>query len=173
MDAFLGIGSNLGDRLANLQGAVDLLGGSTGIRVRRSSRVWETDPVGGPSQPEFLNVVLEIATDLDPLDLLRECNRIEAELGRTRDVRWGPRTLDIDVLLIDDLTIDDPALTVPHPRMHQRAFVLLPLLDLEPNPTLPDGTRLLDVRLGPDAATGARPYAPPLSVSVRRMGQKT
>lgn len=166
MDAFLGIGSNLGDRLANLQGAVDLLGRSRGIRVRRSSRVWETDPVGGPSQPEFLNVVVGIATDLDPLDLLRECNRIEAQLGRTRDVRWGPRTLDIDVLLIDGLTIDDPVLTVPHPRMHQRAFVLLPLLDLEPNPTLPDGTSLLDVRLGPDAAGGARPYAPPLSVPV-------
>ena len=164
MEAFLGIGSNLGDRLGNLQGAVDLLGASRGVHVRRSSRVWETHPVGGPSQPEFLNVVVEVDTDLDPLDLLHVCNRVEAELGRVREVHWGPRTIDIDVLLIDGLTIDDPALTVPHPRMHQRAFVLLPLLDLEPNPTLPDGTRLLDVRLGPDAAGGACPFAPPLAV---------
>jgi len=164
MEAFLGVGSNLGDRLANLQRAVDLLGASSGVRVRRSSRVWETDPVGGPPQPEFLNVVVEVDTDLDPLDLLRACNRVETDLGRTRDVRWGPRTVDIDLLLIDGLTIDDPALTIPHPRMHQRAFVLLPLLDLDPNPTLPDGTRLLDVRLGPDAAGGARPYAPPLAI---------
>jgi 2-amino-4-hydroxy-6-hydroxymethyldihydropteridine diphosphokinase len=164
VEAFLGIGSNLGDRLANLQGAVDRLGASPGIRVRRSSRVWETDPVGGPEQPEFLNVVVEIDTDLDPLDLLHVCNAVEAELGRTRDVRWGPRTIDIDVLLIDDLTIDEPTLTVPHPRMHQRAFVLLPLLDLEPNPVLPDGTRLLDVRLGPDAVSGVRPYLPPPAI---------
>lgn len=163
MEAFLGIGSNVGDRLGHLQRAVDLLGRSAGIRVRRSSRVWETDPVGGPPQPEFLNVVVEVDTDLAPLDLLRECNRVEADLGRTRDVRWGPRTIDIDVLLIDRLTIDDRALSVPHPRMHRRAFVLLPLLDLDPNPTLPDGTRLVDVRLGPDAAGGARPYAPPLA----------
>jgi 2-amino-4-hydroxy-6-hydroxymethyldihydropteridine diphosphokinase len=126
--------------------------------------VWETDPVGGPTQPEFLNVVVEIDTDLDPLDLLHACNRVEAELGRVRDVRWGPRTVDIDILLLDGLTIDGPTLTVPHPRMLRRAFVLLPLLDLEPNPILPDGTRLLDVRLGPDAAAGARPYAPPLAI---------
>jgi 2-amino-4-hydroxy-6-hydroxymethyldihydropteridine diphosphokinase len=164
METFLGIGSNLGDRLANLQGAIDVLGTSPGIRARRSSRVWETDPVGGPTQPEFLNVVVEIDTDLDPLDLLHACNRVEAELGRVRDVRWGPRTVDIDILLLDGLTIDGPALTVPHPRMLRRAFVLLPLLDLEPNPILPDGTRLLDVRLGPDAAAGARPYAPPLAI---------
>jgi 7,8-dihydro-6-hydroxymethylpterin-pyrophosphokinase len=89
---------------------------------------------------------------------------VEAVLGRVRDVRWGPRTIDVDVLLIDALTVDEPDLTVPHPRMRERAFVLMPLLDVEPDPLLPDGTRLVDVPLGPDAAGGVRPVAPPLRV---------
>jgi 2-amino-4-hydroxy-6-hydroxymethyldihydropteridine diphosphokinase len=117
--------------------------------------------VGGPEQPDFLNVVAEIDTDLEPLDLLTTVNRIESELGRVRDVRWGPRTVDIDILLVDDLTIADDRLTVPHPRMHERAFVLMPLLELIDDPILPDGTRLLAVRI-PDQA--AHPYAPPLAV---------
>jgi 2-amino-4-hydroxy-6-hydroxymethyldihydropteridine diphosphokinase len=160
---YLGLGSNLGDRLATLQRAVDLLAAEPGLRVEASSRVWETDPVGGPDQPDFLNVVIRVATDLEPLDLLAACNRTEAALGRVRDVRWGPRTVDIDVLLIDDRMIDDPALTVPHPRMTQRAFVILPLLDLDPDPILPGGVRLLDIRLDGHAGAGARPFAPPLA----------
>ena len=163
MQAFLGLGSNLGDRLATLQRAIDLLGAQPGIDVVRTSRVWETDPVGGPDQPDFLNIVAEVQTELEPHALLDAVNRIEASLGRTRDVRWGPRTIDIDILLIDQLTIDDDRLTVPHPRMHQRAFVLLPLIDLIPDPVLPDDTHLLDVRL-PDQP--ARPLAPPLLVPV-------
>lgn len=162
MEAFLGLGSNLGDRLATLQGAVDLLGSEPGIRVIRSSRVWETDPVGGPDQPEFLNAVVEVTTDLEPHDLLSACNRVEATLGRTREVRWGPRTIDIDILLIDALAIDDPTLTVPHPRLHQRAFALMPLLELTPDPVLPNGTRLLDAT--PEGE--AHPFAPPLIVPV-------
>ena len=162
MEAYLGLGSNLGDRLATLQRAVDLLAADPGITVRRTSRVWETDPVGGPEQPDFLNIVAEIDTDLEPLDLLTAVNRVESELGRVRDVRWGPRTVDIDILLIDDLTIADDRLTVPHPRMHERAFVLMPLLELIARPaSCPNGTRLLDVRI-PDQA--AHPYAPPLAV---------
>lgn len=162
MEAYLGLGANLGDRLTTLREAVDILSADPGIVVRRTSRVWETDPVGGPEQPDFLNIVVEIDTDLDPLDLLAAVNRVESELGRVRDVRWGPRTIDIDVLLIDALTITDDRLTVPHPRMHQRAFVLFPLLELIADPVLPDGTRLLDARLSDQ---GARPYAPPLAVS--------
>lgn len=161
MDAFLGLGSNLGDRLATLQRAIDLLAVEPGIVVRRTSRVWETDPVGGPDQPDFLNAVAEIDTALDPLDLLGAVNRVEAELARTRDIRWGPRTIDIDILLIDGLTIQDDLLTVPHPRMAERAFVVIPLLELVSNPVLPDDTHLLDVRL-PDQHV--RPVFPPLAV---------
>lgn len=160
--AILGLGSNLGDRLATLRRAVDLLGAEPGLRPTRCSRVWETEPVGGPPQPDFLNIVLRAVIDLEPLELLAACQRVEAALGRVRDVRWGPRTIDIDVLLIDALTIDEPDLTVPHPRMLERAFVLMPLLEIESDPVLPDGTRVLDVRLGPHSAGGVRPVAPPL-----------
>ncbi|MEO8476269.1 MAG: 2-amino-4-hydroxy-6-hydroxymethyldihydropteridine diphosphokinase [Actinomycetota bacterium] len=160
--AYLGLGSNLGDRLATLQRAVDLLGAEEGLAVDACSRVWETAPVGGPPQPDFLNVVLRIDTSLEPRDLLAAANRVEAELERVRDVRWGPRTIDIDVLWIVGYTSNDPELTVPHPRMTERAFVVLPLLDLDPDPVLSDGTRVLEVPLGPDAAGGARPVAPPL-----------
>ena len=86
-----------------------------GIDVRRTSRIWETDSVGGPEQPDFLNVVAHVRTTLEPLDLLEAVNRVEATLGRTRDIRWGPRTIDIDILLIDDLTIDEPRLDGPAP----------------------------------------------------------
>jgi 2-amino-4-hydroxy-6-hydroxymethyldihydropteridine diphosphokinase len=161
MATFLGLGSNLGDRLSALQHAIDLLAAEPGISVRRTSRVWETNPVGGPRQPDFLNVVAEIETTLEPLDLLRVVNRVESALGRTRDVRWGPRTIDIDILLIDDLTIDDDRLIVPHPRMHQRAFVVMPLLELFPDPVLPDGTHLLEMRL-PDEQV--HPAYPPMAV---------
>ncbi len=165
MEAYLGIGSNLGDRLANLQGALDALNAEAGVHVVACSRVWETDPVGGPPQPDFLNVVVRLETALDPHGLLEAAHRVEAAFGRVRDVRWGPRTVDVDILLIDGLTLDDPHLIVPHPRMTQRAFVLLPLLDLDPEARLPDGTRLVDVPLGPDAAGGARPFAPPLVIA--------
>jgi 2-amino-4-hydroxy-6-hydroxymethyldihydropteridine diphosphokinase len=160
--AYLGLGSNLGDRLDTLQRAVDLLGAEANIEVTRCSRVWETDPVGGPPQPDFLNVVVRADVDLPPRDLLAACQRVEAALGRVRDIRWGPRTVDIDVLLIAERAIDEPDLVVPHPRLHERAFVLMPLLEIEPDPVLPDGTRLVDVRLGPDAAGGVRVFAPPL-----------
>ncbi len=157
--ASLGLGSNLGDRLDALQRAVDLLA-ERGVRVVASSRVWETGPVGGPEdQDPYLNAVVRAETDLEPGDLLGAANAVEAALGRVREVRWGPRTIDIDILLIDDLILDDPALTVPHPRMTERAFVILPLLELDPDPVLPDGTRVLEL---PVPAGDARPFAPPL-----------
>jgi 2-amino-4-hydroxy-6-hydroxymethyldihydropteridine diphosphokinase len=162
--AFLGLGSNLGDRLENLRSAVRLLDATAGIHVDASSRVWETAPVGGPSQPEYLNAVLRVETSLEPRDLLDACLGVEAALGRIRDVRWGPRTIDVDVLLVDDVRVDEPALTIPHPRMTERAFVLLPLMELDPDASLPDGSRLDAIRLGPDAVGGARPFAPPLQV---------
>jgi 2-amino-4-hydroxy-6-hydroxymethyldihydropteridine diphosphokinase len=162
--AHLGLGSNEGDRLANLQRAVDILASTTGIRVLRSSRVYETEPVGGPPQPDYLNAVVEVETDLPPLDLLHACRHAEGVLGRTREVRWGPRTLDVDVLTYDREEIDAPDLTIPHPRMHERAFVLVPLLELDADPTLPGGRRIGDLRLGPDVLTGVRPFAPSLDV---------
>jgi 2-amino-4-hydroxy-6-hydroxymethyldihydropteridine diphosphokinase len=159
--AFLGLGSNLGDRLTNLQAAVDALQAEPGLRVRASSRVWETTPVGGPPQPDYLNAVIRIETDLSARDLLDVARRVETRLGRIRKERWGARTMDVDVLLYDDEEVDESDLVVPHPRMKQRAFVLLPLLDLEPDPVLPDGTRLKDVRVDTDGVT---PSAPPLAV---------
>ena len=161
---YLGLGSNLGDRLAALQRAVDLLGAEADIELIRCSRVWETVPVGGPEQPDYLNIVVRAEVGSAPLGLLAACQRVEAALGRVRGVRWGPRTIDIDVLMIDARAIDEPGLVVPHPRMHERAFVLMPLLEIDPDPMLPNGTRLVDVRLGPDAVGGVRVFAPPLRV---------
>ena len=161
--AYLALGSNLGDRLATLQRAVNLLGGRDGIDVVRSSRVFETVPVG-PPQPPYLNAVLEIATELEPRALLDACLGVEAELGRERLERWGPRTLDVDVLTYDALEVHEPDLEIPHPRMHERGFVLVPLGELTHDPMLPGGRTLATLRLAPDAAFGVRPFAPPLEV---------
>ena len=159
--AFLGLGSNLGDRLTNLQTAVDALQGEPGLRVIASSRVWETVPVGGPPQPDYLNAVLRVETELSARDLLDIARRVESRLGRVRKERWGARAIDVDVLLFDEEVIAEPDLEVPHPRLSQRAFVVLPLLELEPDPVLPDGTRLKEVRVD---TGGVEPSAPPLAV---------
>jgi 2-amino-4-hydroxy-6-hydroxymethyldihydropteridine diphosphokinase len=134
--AFLGLGSNLGDRWAHLRRAVDQLRAGGALPVTAVSPVYETDPVGGPEgQGPFLNLVVELAVPvgIDPHRLLGECRRLEAAAGRVRTVRWGPRTLDADVLWIDGVTWDDPDLTVPHPRWRERRFVLAPLADLAPD----------------------------------------
>ena len=162
--AYLGLGSNLGDRLANLQRAVELLAAQRGLKVVRSSRVYVTDPVGGPPQPDYLNAVVEVDTALSPHELLDACMEIERHLGRVRDERWGPRIIDVDVLTYDEEEIDDPDLTLPHPRMHERGFVLLPLIELGADPALSEGKRLSMLRLGPQAVLGVRPFAPPLEV---------
>jgi 2-amino-4-hydroxy-6-hydroxymethyldihydropteridine diphosphokinase len=162
--AYIGLGANLGDRLGQLQRAVDLLDRADGVRVLRSSRVYETEPVGGPPQPDYLNAVIETETDLEAADLLRACLSIEERMGRARGVRWGPRRIDLDVLTYghQDLHLEDPDLTIPHPLMHERAFVLLPLAELDPDPPLPGGRHLAEVRMGQVALPGVRPYAPPL-----------
>jgi 2-amino-4-hydroxy-6-hydroxymethyldihydropteridine diphosphokinase len=130
--AYLALGSNLGDRLAHLQFAVDELAAAAGIEVVAVSRVYETAPVGGPPQDPFLNGVAAVDTELDPYALLALAQRIERGAQRVRIVRWGPRTLDVDVLLFDDLRLDDPDLILPHPRMWERGFVLAPLRDVAP-----------------------------------------
>jgi 2-amino-4-hydroxy-6-hydroxymethyldihydropteridine diphosphokinase len=128
--AFLGLGSNLGDREQLLAEAVDRL--LAVGRVAVSPR-YETDPVGGPEQGAYLNLVVELDTDLSPRQLLEVCRRLEAAADRVRQERWGPRTLDVDVLWVDGATVDEPDLEVPHPRMWQRRFVLAPLRDLAPD----------------------------------------
>lgn len=159
--AFLGLGSNLGERLENLRRAVVLLNRSQGLRVLRSSRVYETAPVGGSPQPDYLNAVLEVETSLSPHGLLRACLDIEQTMGRVRAERWGPRVIDVDVLTYGNERIDAPDLVVPHPRMHERAFVLVPLLELTADPMLPSGRRVADVEVGDDVSD-VRPAAPPL-----------
>jgi 2-amino-4-hydroxy-6-hydroxymethyldihydropteridine diphosphokinase len=130
---FLGLGSNLGDRAALLRTAVASL-----PDLVATSPVYETDPVGGPDdQGAYLNLVAELATDLQPHALLAVCRSLEQAAARVREVRWGPRTLDVDVLLIEGTTVDEPDLQVPHPRMAERRFVLAPLADLAPDLVTP------------------------------------
>jgi 2-amino-4-hydroxy-6-hydroxymethyldihydropteridine diphosphokinase len=126
--AFLSLGSNLGDRRKQLAEAV----GSLGSSVRAVSPVYETDPVGGPDQGRFLNLVVELDSDLAPRELLAVCHRLESAAGRVRQERWGPRSLDVDIIWVEGVTVDDPDLQIPHPRMHERRFVLAPLADLAP-----------------------------------------
>ena len=128
MRAFLGLGSNLGDRHAHLARAVEGLPDVVAV-----SQLYETEPVGGPpGQGPYLNAVVELDTDLGPRRLLEVARRLEDGAGRERGVRWGPRTLDVDVLLVDDLVVEDEDLVVPHPRMWQRRFVVAPLEELAP-----------------------------------------
>ena len=134
----ISLGSNLGDRLAHLQSAVDALA-PCGLHPLVVSSVYETDPVGGPEQGAFLNAVALIATDLDPLEVLAICQDIEARNNRLREVHWGPRTLDLDIIAMDDLRVDDPTLTLPHPRAADRAFVCLPWAEVDPDARLPEG----------------------------------
>lgn len=125
--AFLSLGSNLGDRRALLRDAVDSLPDVVAV-----SPVYETAPVGGPEQDNFLNLVVQLDTELTPTQLLGVCHRIESSAERVRDVRWGPRTLDIDIIWMDGVQMDDERLTIPHPRWKERRFVLAPLRDLAP-----------------------------------------
>lgn len=133
MRAYLGIGSNLGDRLTHLQAAVDGIAAADGVDVVAVSPVYETDPVGGPEQGEFLNAVVAIETERSPRELLELAQRLEAEAHRVKTEKWGPRTLDVDVLLIEDREVHEPDLEVPHPRMRERGFVMVPLRDLDPD----------------------------------------
>ena len=129
MRAFLSFGSNVGDRAEHLRAGVALVAGTDPYRL---SRVYETEPLGGVAQGDFWNLVMELVTDVSPWALLERAQRAEAQRDRTREVRWGPRTLDVDVLWIEGFTSDDPRLTVPHPRAMERAFVVVPWRELAP-----------------------------------------
>jgi 2-amino-4-hydroxy-6-hydroxymethyldihydropteridine diphosphokinase len=129
---FLGLGSNIGDRAASINRARRLIDGVSGVRVIRASSLIETKPVGYEDQPDFINAVIEIETTLPPRDLLFEIKRIEREMGREETFRFGPRIIDIDILLFGDRVVDEPGLVIPHPRMHERRFVLEPLAEIAP-----------------------------------------
>lgn len=149
---YLGLGSNVGDRAASITRALALLGGH-GVIVEAVSSAYETEPVGEIlDQPDFLNGAARIRTALEPLELLDVCKVVEAELGRVfGGPRHGPRPIDVDVLLLGDIELVHERLTLPHPEVTSRRFVLVPLLELDPELALPDGTRLADVlaNLGP------------------------
>jgi 2-amino-4-hydroxy-6-hydroxymethyldihydropteridine diphosphokinase len=136
-EVVLALGSNLGDRLANLQAGIDALAASGGITAVAVSGVFETSPVGGPDQPDYLNAVLLAVSGLPAMAVLDRCQAAEQARGRVRTLRWGPRTLDIDIIACGDEVSDDPVLTLPHPRAHQRAFVLVPWHDADPDASLP------------------------------------
>ena len=149
--AFFSLGSNQGDRAAHLQFAVDGLADRAG-RVVAISPVYETEPVGGPPQPDFLNAVVAIETELSPRELLRLAKSLEEAAGREPPApgqRWGPRPLDIDILMVGDEQIVEPDLIVPHPRIHQRAFVLAPLADVAPELVVASSAGWQGVRRSP------------------------
>jgi 2-amino-4-hydroxy-6-hydroxymethyldihydropteridine diphosphokinase len=136
---YLGLGSNVGDREGFLRQALRSLATTPGIGVEATSSTYETDPWGDTDQAPFLNLVARVRCALEPLQLLAEAKRIERELGRRPRERWGPREIDIDLLLAGDLTVETPELTVPHPLLAERQFVLVPLAELAPDVQLPDG----------------------------------
>lgn len=130
--AYLGLGGNLGDRVQNLREALRRLAAAPGLLIGATSSVYETKPVGVAGQPDFLNMVVRVETTLAPRELLSLCLRIETELGRVRRDHWGPRTIDLDVLWYDGRTWCDSELVLPHPRLKERAFVLVPLAEIAP-----------------------------------------
>ena len=158
--AFLGLGSNQGDRAGMLAQARTLLAGPD-LVLLRASHLYESAPWGVPDQPWFLNQVLEVRTVLSPQALLEQCHAVEARLGRVRTKRWGPRTIDVDVLLYADLVISAASLTLPHPHLRERAFVLVPLLELAPHLRLPTGERAADLLATLPDRGGAREFITP------------
>jgi dihydroneopterin aldolase/2-amino-4-hydroxy-6-hydroxymethyldihydropteridine diphosphokinase len=138
-----GLGANLGDRVAALQGAIDVI--APHLHDPVVSSVYETAPVGGPEQPDYANAVLVGDSDDDPRSLLALAHEAEEIWQRTREIRWGPRTLDVDILAVGDVVSDDPTLTLPHPRADRRAFVLVPWVEVDPAARLPDGRRVTDL----------------------------
>jgi 2-amino-4-hydroxy-6-hydroxymethyldihydropteridine diphosphokinase len=163
--AYIALGSNLGERAALLRGALGALQRSGDVRVTAESAVYETSPVGGPPQPDYLNMVVAVETSLGPEALLERCLAVEAEHGRVRRERWGARTLDLDLLSFGAVVLRTERLTLPHPRLAERAFVLVPLAEVAPELKIGDAMagelaarcdRVGLRRLGPLAECGGR-----------------
>ena len=147
--AYVGVGTNLGDRAAMVRAAIEQLRSEQGVEVMAVSSIRETDPVGLVEQPRFLNAAVALETELSARGLLDRLLGIERRLGRTRaGPRFGPRTIDLDLLLYGDALIDEPGLEVPHPRLHERLFALEPLVDLDPELVVPGHGRLADLVAG-------------------------
>ncbi|AIF67154.1 2-amino-4-hydroxy-6-hydroxymethyldihydropteridine pyrophosphokinase [Terribacillus saccharophilus] len=136
--AWIALGSNIAPRETYLQQAIQMLSEHEEIKLNQVSTVYETEPVGYENQDQFLNLVAEVETSLDPIELLRICQKIEQDLGRKRIIRWGPRTVDLDILLYSTENMNVEELILPHPRMHERAFVLVPLAEIAPELLLKD-----------------------------------
>ncbi|UFU01496.1 2-amino-4-hydroxy-6-hydroxymethyldihydropteridine diphosphokinase (plasmid) [Radiobacillus kanasensis] len=135
--AYLALGSNIEPRIDYLEQAINRLNTEDNIEVVRKSSIYETEPVGYTNQEQFLNMVVEVKTSKQPLELLETCQHIEKTLGRIREIKWGPRTVDLDILLYNQESIKMEQLEVPHPRMHERAFVLIPLAELHNRIVIP------------------------------------
>lgn len=133
----IAVGANLGDAALVVGDALDTLADRLDGELVARSPLYRTAPVGGPEQPDFINAVAIVNSDLEPAEVLTRLQAMESQSGRVRDVRWGPRTLDLDVIVADDVVSDDPKLTIPHPRAHERAFVLMPWLEIDPLATIP------------------------------------
>ncbi len=160
---YIALGTNLEPRATHLEKALELFRSLPDVEVKRVSSIYESKPVGYLDQPDFLNLVFEADTDLLPLDLLDSCQNIEQELGRVRTIRFGPRTLDVDIVLYGVESIEEERLTVPHPRMQERSFVLLPLQELNPEFVVPGWNKTVNelvAELPPEDLEEIWKYAP-------------
>lgn len=163
--AVISLGSNLGNRLETLQGAIDALEDTPGLRVKAVSPVYETEPWGVEpgTQPAYFNAVVLVKTTLPPGSLLERGHAIEEAFERVRDERWGPRTLDVDIVSYQDVLSDDPVLTLPHPRVHERAFVLAPWHDVDPEAVVPGRGAVVELL----AQVGLEGVAPRVDLELR------
>ncbi len=168
MIAWIGLGGNLGDAAGRIESAITAVGALADCRLLRCSRLYRSAPWGDPDQPPFVNAVAEVETDLSAGELLGQLQQIELRLGRVRDDRrWGPRHIDLDLLCCDGLQVSDTRLNLPHPRMHERAFVLVPLLELEP------GFQIPGVGAAADCLAGIGPVERASVVPLRETKERT
>lgn len=156
--AYISLGSNMGDKVESLKQAVTLLQSHDLIEVTKVSSIYDTDPVGYEDQDVFMNIVVEISTQLTPMELLVACQAIEQELKRVRIIRWGPRTMDLDIILYGEEVIETPTLSIPHPRMHERGFVLVPLAEIAPTVRQPIQNLTIAQLLQSVGSDGVRVY---------------
>ncbi len=167
--AYLGLGSNLGDRKLSLFEALGRLG-EQGIEISAVSSVYESEPVLVIDQPDFLNMAARVVTSLPPRGLLDACLRVEEDMGRVRAQRWGPRNIDVDILLYGDQAVSETGLIIPHPRLHERPFALVPLIEIDPDVRLPGGQLLRELPASRDLS-GLRVFSGPPNLATDTRGR--